>query len=264
MTSRERVIRTKAVVLRRQNLGEADRLITVYTPAHGKLKAIAKGVRRPQSRKAGHLEPFMQVDLLVARGRDLDVVTQAEGIETYVNLRQDLELLTLAAYVVELLDRFTIERDENRSLFRLLINTLDRLNQGAEPDAVLRYYELRLLELTGYRPELNLCVGCGNELKPQDQFFSIHAGGVYCPSCGPGMEGARRISLSALKVLRHVQRNTFAAASSARIRQEVYRELETLMEDYLSYILETKLNSPSFLRRIRRIIRDRTERESIH
>lgn len=262
MSSRERVYRTEAVVLRRQNLGEADRLLTLYSPGHGKIKAVAKGVRRMRSRKAGHLEPFMQVDLMLARGRELDIITQAEALEIYPHLREDLVLLSQAAYVVELIDRFTVEHDENWSLYRLLINTLERLDVGAEPDAVLRYYELRLLELAGYRPELFHCVGCGAEARPEDQFFSFPSGGLLCPVCGPGREGARRISLAALKVLRHYQRNTFAVASAVRIRPEVYRELEALMEDYLAYILERKLNSPTFLRRVRRMVREQHDTDS--
>src|SRR3989304_1681077 len=90
MTSRERLYRTEAVLLRRPELGEADRLLTIYTPAHGKLRVIAKGVRLPKSRKAGHLELFNRVELLVARGRDLDVVTQADTADTFAGGRDDL------------------------------------------------------------------------------------------------------------------------------------------------------------------------------
>ncbi|NIS80960.1 MAG: DNA repair protein RecO [Anaerolineales bacterium] len=263
MPSRERVYRTEAVVLRRQNLGEADRLLTIYSPGRGKIKAVAKGVRRLRSRKAGHLEPFMRVDLMVARGRELDIITQADALEMYPHLREDLVLLSQAAYVVELIDRFTVEGDENWSLYRLLINTLERLDLGAEPDAVLRYYELRLLDLTGYRPELFNCVSCGAEVRPEDQFFSFSSGGLLCPVCGPGRESSRRISLAALKVLRHYQRNTYTVASAVRIRSGVYQELEALMEDYLAHILERELNSPAFLRRIRRMVREQQATDPI-
>ncbi|MEJ2606707.1 MAG: DNA repair protein RecO [Anaerolineales bacterium] len=263
MSARDRVYRTEAVVVRRQNLGEADRLLTLYSFDHGKIKAIAKGIRRPQSRKAGHLEPFTQVALMLAKGRELDIITQAEAIELFPHLRQDLVLLSQAAYVVELLDRFTVERDRNRSLYRLLVNTLERLEAGADPDAVLRFYELRLLDLTGYKPELFRCVECELEVKPEDQYFSFSSGGILCPVCGPGRERARPISLAALKVLRHYQRNTFASASTVRIRAKTYREIESLMEDYLSFVLERKLNSPAFIRRVRRVIRDQPEPDTI-
>jgi DNA repair protein RecO (recombination protein O) len=259
MRSRERVYRTEAVILRRQNLGEADRLLTVYSKDRGKLRVVAKGVRRPRSRKAGHLEPFTRVQLMLARGRELDIITQADSIDPYSSICSDLMRLGQAAYVVELLDAFTIDRDENSALFRLLVNTLERLSVGADLEIVLRYYELRLLELSGYRPELFRCLGCGEEVRPEDQFFSPQAGGVICKRCGQDRTGVRHISLNALKVLRYYQRNTFAYVSSVSIRAKTHEELRALMEEYLSYILERKLNSPGFLRRVRGLIRDGSE-----
>jgi len=252
VSSRERVFRTEAVVLRRGDFGEADRLLTVYSPEHGKLRLVAKGVRRPRSRKAGHLEPFTRVTLLLARGRDLDVITQAQAIEHFTPLREDLVRLAHAAYVVELLDRFTVQEGESRALYRLLLETLERLASGEGPDVTVHYYELRLLELVGYRPELFHCVACRAEIAPVEQYFSAELGGVLCPRCGPGKPGARPLSLAALKVMRHYQRSTYPAARVPSIRPEVFSEIEHLMEDYLNYLLERRLNTPVFLKRVRR------------
>ena len=256
MSSRERVYRTEAVVLHRQDLGEADRLLTVYSLDYGKLRLVAKGARRPRSRKAGHLEPFTRVRLLLARGRELDIITQAEAIETYPGVQDDLIHLGQAAYVVEMLDRFTVEREVNRTLYYLLIQTLERLVDCGKPAAAIRYYELHLLDQVGYRPELFRCLGCGAEIRPQDQFFSPAEGGVLCPACGSRRKNARRISLTALKVMRHYQRNTFAVATSVRIRAQIFSEIEQMMEEYLSYHLERKLNTPAFLRRVRRMLHE--------
>ena len=254
MPSRERVYRTEAVVLRRQEFGEADRLLTVYTPAHGKLRLVAKGIRRANSRKAGHLELFTRVDLLLARGRELDVVTQAEATDPYPGLRDDLLRLGHAAYVVELLDCFAIP-EGNRPLYRLLVETMDRLSQGLEPAPVVRFFELRLLDLVGYRPQLFSCMGCEGEIRPQPQYFSSREGGVLCPECGRGRRGAQPISLSALKVLRHYQRSPFSTAVVARLDPQVHAEIESLMEAYLTYLLERRLNTPGFLQRVRRLMR---------
>jgi len=256
MSYRERVYRTEAVVLHRQDLGEADRLLAVYSLDYGKLRLVAKGVRRPRSRKAGHLEPFTQVRLLLARGRELDIITQAEAIETYPGVQDNLIHLGQAAYVIEMLDRFTVEREVNRALYHLLVHTLERLVDCGEPSSVIRYYELHLLDQIGYRPELFRCLGCDAEVRPQNQFFSPAEGGVLCPACGPRQKNARRISLAALKVMRHYQRNTFAVATSVRIRAQVYSEIEQVMEEYLSYYLERKLNTPAFLRRVRRMMHE--------
>lgn len=256
MSARERVYRTEAVVLRRQDLGEADRLVSVYTPEHGKLRLIAKGVRRPRSRKAGHLEPFMRTSLMIARGRELDIITQAETLQEFRVLRRDLGRLAHASYAVELVDRFTRDEGESRSLYRLLVETLERLDAGRLPFSVIGFFALHLLETAGYRPELFRCLGCGREILPEDQHFASALGGVLCPSCGPRQAGARPLSLSALKVLRHLQRSGFEAAAAPRIRLVVQREVEALLEDYLSVILERHLNAPAFVRVVRNLSPD--------
>ena len=124
---RQRSLRLEAVVLKHSDWGEADRLVWLFSREQGKLRAIAKGARKPRSRKAGHLEPFTRVSLQVARGRDLPIITQAETLEAYLPLRDDLLRTTYAAYAVELLDRFTYEEGEHQGLYRLLTETLDRL-----------------------------------------------------------------------------------------------------------------------------------------
>ncbi len=124
MPKEERVFRTDALILRRQDFGEADRLLTVLTPEHGKIRAIAKGTRKPTARKTGHVELFALVDMLIARGRELHVVTQAETKEPFLLLREDLMRGAYADYVVELLDRFTAEQDTSRAEFELLSHAL--------------------------------------------------------------------------------------------------------------------------------------------
>lgn len=251
MARNSRVYRTEAIVLRRMDLGEADRLLTLYTLTEGKVRAIAKGVRRPGSRKAGHLEPFTRAQVLFARGRSLDIITQAEAIAQYPGLQADLETLGAAAYAVELLDRFTFDQGPQPGLYRLLCDVLDRLSSGSPADPLLRAYELRLLTLVGYRPELFQCLGCGAEILAEDQFFSAQKGGVLCPSCGRSDPVAARISLPALKVLRHYQRSSTEEALHPQVRQQVLREAEARLEEYITYLLERKLNAPAFIREVR-------------
>lgn len=249
---RLRSFRLEAVVLRHNDWGEADRLIGLYTLEMGKLRALAKGVRKLRSRKAGHLEPFTRVNLLLARGRDLPLITQVETLDAYLPLHEDLAGATYASYVVELLDRFTYEEGDNRALYRLLSETLSRLCQGQDRDLIVHYYEIRLLDLVGFRPQLFQCVGCGAEIRPEDQYFSAHLGGVLCPRCGSHTEGAQPISMTALKYLRHFQRSNFVEAGRARLNPALNRELETIVQHYMTYQLERGLNTPAFLRRLRK------------
>lgn len=251
MPSRQRSYRVEAVVLRHSDWGEADRILGLFTREHGKIRAIAKGVRKLRSRKAGHLEPFTRTSLLLARGRDMQIVTQAETINAYAPVRENLLLVGYASYVVELLDRFTYEEGENRPLYRLLTDTLEKLSSHPDPTLVVRYYEIRLLDLLGFRPQLFNCARCGQQIQAEDQFFSAKEGGVLCPRCGSGTQGAYPISLLALKYFRHLQRSTFTEAARAQISPQTNHEMEVLIQHYLTYLLESTLNTPNFLRRMK-------------
>ncbi|MCC6499692.1 MAG: DNA repair protein RecO [Anaerolineales bacterium] len=247
-----RSVRVDAVVLRHSDYGEADRLLTLYTRQRGKMRVIAKGARKIASRKAGHIEPFTHVKLQLATGRDMFLLTQADTVDAYLPLRDDLLLTGHAAYALELLDRFTYEDEtENPTLFRLLTETLTRLASRADVWLVLRFYEMRLLDQLGFRPQLFECVNCGREIKPEDQFFSFSAGGVICPRCGQGLKHLHSISVEALKYLRHFQRSGYAEASRARPDLDVQRETESLMQGYFTYLLERELNTPGFLKKIK-------------
>lgn len=247
-----RSFRAEAVVLRHADYGEADRLLTLYTRQMGKTRAIVKGARKVTSRKAGHLEPFTHVKLQLAKGRDLFIVTQADTIDVYLPLREDLILTGHASYVLELLDRFTYEDEtENISIFRLLTETLARLASKADPWICIRYFEMRLLDYLGFRPQLFECANCGREIIAEDQFFSFSAGGVICPSCGKGLPNLTSISMETLKYLRHFQRSGFAEASRARPSLEVQKEAESLMQGYFTYLLERELNTPGFIKRVK-------------
>ena len=251
MPSRERTLKVEAVVLRHSDWGEADRLLGLFSREQGKLRAVAKGARKLRSRKAGHLEPFTRVSLLLARGREFWIVTQAETVDAYLPLRDDLLRTSYAGYVIELLDRFTYEEGENRPIYTLLVDTLQRLSAGDEPFTAVRYYEVRLLDHLGFRPQLFECANCRREVLPEDQFFSFSAGGVICPRCGQGLRNLKPISVETLKYLRHFQRSNYADASRARPSLEVQNEAESLMQGYFTYLLERELNTPGFLKSIK-------------
>jgi DNA repair protein RecO (recombination protein O) len=248
----ERSFRVNAVVLRHSDWGEADRLLTLFTRETGKLRAVAKGARKARSRKAGHLEPFTHVKLQLAKGRDLPIVTQAETVDAYIPLRDDLIKTGYAAYAAELLDRFTYEEEIESSIpFRLLAETLGRISQENDAWLAVRYYEMRLLDHLGFRPQLFSCANCEEKIEPVDQYFSPLAGGVICPRCGGGLPGLWTISVDALKHLRHFQRSSYAEASRAHASPETQKEVETLMQGFFTYLLERELNTPGFLKRIR-------------
>ena len=245
--NRERLYKTDAVILKRSDFGEADRLVTVFTPEYGKLRLLAKGIRKPTSRKAGHLELFTHARLLIARGRELDIVTQAETVNAFRPLREDLKRTGYAHYVAELLDKFTAERDRNPPLFTLLLETLSRLCEEADLERVARYYELHLLTLAGYRPELFACVKCRERLRPVVNYFSPADGGVLCPRCGEGRDGAMPLSINALKVLRFFQTREYELCRRLRLSRGVRLEVESHLRRYILYHLERNLKSVEFI-----------------
>jgi DNA repair protein RecO (recombination protein O) len=252
MSHRERVYRTRAIVLRRTDFGEADRLLTVFTPDRGKLRLVAKGARKPSSRKSGHLELFSRGQFMVAVGRELDIVTQAETLEPFLPLREDLLRTTYAYYVAELADAFTAERDENGPLYRLLIDAYGWLCADEDLALIARYYELHLLGLVGFQPQLFACIGCRKALEPEISYMSAADGGILCGRCGRNWMGAAKVSVNALKVLRFLQSRDWDTCRLLRLSPATHAEIERLMNIYLTYHLERKLKSVDFIHRLRR------------
>lgn len=250
--AKERLYRTDAIIIRRSDFGEADRLLTVFTPDRGKLRLMAKGVRKITSRKAGHVELFMLTDMLIARGRTWDIISQAEIVEPYRDLRQDLDKTSHAYYVAELLDRFTEEHDANAPLFELLAYTLARVSHADDPFIALRFFELHLLGLTGFQPQLHFCVVCEEPLQPVENYFHFVDGGFLCPEHGQTRPNAELVPLAVLKVLRFLQTEAWEKVANLRLTPTTRQQVETLLLDYITFTLERQLKSVSFLRKLQR------------
>jgi DNA repair protein RecO (recombination protein O) len=250
--AKDRLYRTDAIILRRSDFGEADRLLTVFTPDHGKLRLLAKGVRKITSRKAGHVELFMLTDMLVARGRTLDIISQAEVVEAYRNLREDLDKTSHAYYLAELVDRFTEEQDANTPLFELLALTLARLGHVDDPFVTLRYFELHLLSLTGFQPQLHFCVACEEPIQPvENNYFHFIDGGVLCSQHGEIRPNAELIPLPVLKVLRFLQTESWEKVANLQLTATTRQQVEALLLGYLTFLLERRLKSVDFIKKLR-------------
>ena len=247
-----RVYKTPAVVLRQRRLGDVDKIITLYTANYGKLDAVAKGVRRMKSRLAGYVEPLGHGSYLLAHGRNLDIITQAQSIETFRALRDDLGRLSRALYVAELVDRGTEERSENFALYRLLLDALRRLSQRDDLDLVVRFFEMALLDQFGYRPELRQCIVCRRALEEETNAWAPGSGGIVCPRCRPGEAPLRPVSLNALKVLRLLQSGNFDEVARLRISPELAKELERHLRDAIHYALDRDVRSADFVETVRR------------
>ena len=248
----ERLYRTEAIVLSRLNLGEADRILTLFTPQYGKLRVIAKGARKARSRLGPHLEIFTRCQLNLSRGRDLDVVTSAETLDAYPPLRDDLDVLGHASHMVELVARLTEDRQEQERVYDLLRGSLRLLADGVDPFAVTRHFEFMLLVALGYRPELYRCLESGEPLEPTTNLFSANRGGMLSVACRGADPRAVPVSINTQKYLRELDRNGLGNIIRLQVPAETRHEIEALLGGYLRHLTERDLNSLEVWRQMRR------------
>jgi DNA repair protein RecO (recombination protein O) len=243
---------TDAIVLSRFDFGEADRILTLITPGGGKLKAIAKGIRRPTSRLGGSLEPFAELRVALARGRTFDIVTEVHVGHAWLHLRDALEPTATAWYLAELADRSLEERHTAEPLYALLRRAYELLDAGMAPGRVARWYEMHLADELGVRPELDRCVECDRVLEAEETFRWVPPlGGVLCARC-PGPPAARTgLSLEALKLLKAYQRLDVEALAALRLPATVERDVESAMRDFIGHALERDARSLAFLDEVR-------------
>lgn len=242
---------TEAIVIKKTKLGEADSILTLYTPHLGKIQGFAKSLRKPKSKLAGHLELLTHSLVSLARGRNLDTITGSQTINSFIQLKNDLWLTSCALYTAELINQFTAEHLENEALFQLLLETLEQLCQPSNKELILRYFELHLLDRVGYRPQLRECVVCHLALEPTTNYFSPGAGGMLCFNCSLSQPFTYPLSVNAQKVLRLLQSRDYSNASRVKIDPELARELEKIMSGYLRYLLEKEVKSAAWLETLR-------------
>ena len=249
--SRPRTYQTEAIIIKKTKLGEADRILTLYTPHLGKIQGVARGVRRPKSKLAGHLELLTHSQVSLARGRNLDVITGSQTINSFLPLKSDLWLTSCALYVTELVNQFTADHIENYPLFQLMLETMEQLCQADNKELTLHYFELHLLNEVGYRPQLQQCVSCQLPLEPTTNSFCPSSGGMLCPNCSSSQPLTYPLSVNAQKVLRLLQSSDYNTASRLKIDAELSHELEKALSGYLKYLLEREVKSAAWLDTLR-------------
>ncbi len=245
-----RTYRCEAIILSYSPFGEADLLVTMFTRDQGKVRAVGKGARRSTSRLVGHLEPLTVVRMSMAHGRSIDIISQAEVVESFASLKEDLTAITKGIYLAELVDGFGAEASANPELFQLMIDTLRAVQADPASDLPLRAFEFHLLQVSGLRPELYHCVECRQELEPDAHRFSPNVGGTLCLECAPDDAHLRPLSLRALKVLRLFDRSSIAEACKLSVDDSLAEELKSLLLTTVGYWLGKEIRSNSFLERL--------------
>jgi DNA repair protein RecO (recombination protein O) len=225
----------QGIILRTMRLGEADRIVTVFTQGSGKVRAVAKGVRKTKSKFGGRLEPFTHVDLLLYRGRELDIVTQCETLTSFRGIREDYLRFAAGEAILEATDRVAEDRERNVRQFMLLLGALRALSSGEEPASVVDAYLLRTASLAGFRPHLRACASCGRP-GPHER-FSVAQGGLVCDTCRTAT--AVRVGESTVPYLTHLleQEWTVDATDDAR------REGSGLVRAYVEFHFDRPLRA---------------------
>ena len=204
------IIKTKAIVLRSWRMGETSKRVAFYTEEQGKLTAIAKGARKPKSKYGGCLELMNEVDAVVylRPDRDLQTLSDCDLDRSFPKLVGDVERLSFGSAACELVDRLTIDCEPNKHLYRCLSGVLAALEEvsTAQTEPVFWYFQLRVCQALGYRPEMLYCVSCGAEPIDHDRRFSTAMGGVVCGTCSTtGDQQSMRISQESVNFLAHLQ-----------------------------------------------------------
>ena len=247
-----RIYHSEAIVLSRFELGEADRVLTLLTPHDGKLKAIAKGVRRPRSRLGGAVEPFAELHLVLARARTFDVITSASVGHAWLSLRERLESTATAWYLAELAERAVEERAFAYPVYALLRRAYQLLDDGMAPSRVARWFEFGLADALGMRPEVDRCAECDRVLETEDDFRWVPIlGGTLCSRHLPPPAEQMPLSLAALKLLRAYRRLDIEAIAGLRQRAEVEAEVESALRWFIRNVLEREPRSLAFLDEVR-------------
>jgi DNA repair protein RecO (recombination protein O) len=232
--------REQGIVLRTYKLGETDRIVNLLTQGRGKVRAVAKGVRRPGSKFGGRLEPFSHVDLQLYEGRNLDMISQAELITPFAEVRDDFGLSACGSAMVEAADRIAQEDERSNSLVLLLLDGLRALAaHPLHPSAVLDAYLLRLASVAGYHPYLDACASCGTP--GPHAVFHLAAGGLLCPACAP--PGSHAFDPQVIALLSVLAGSDLRRVDTGAAEPRVRRAAGSLVNSFLTYHLGKPLRA---------------------
>ena len=233
----------EGVVLKTIKLGEADRIVTLFTRENGKVRAVAKGIRKTKSRFGGRLEPFTRVQLLIYRGRSLDTITQADILDSFDHVRRDYKSLTSASAMAEIVEKITPEREGAFNIYAVLFGGLKALAED-KGDSVLPAFLIKLLSVTGYNPELQACAGCGDQTFLGG--FSPALGGAVCESCWTEDQNALGIPADRIELMSTLLGSEFGYQAP----QESIDDVTNALRMYAEFHLERPLRSLQMLRAV--------------
>jgi DNA repair protein RecO (recombination protein O) len=242
--------KAKAIVLNTFKLGEADKIIVLFSGSRGKIRAVAKGARKTKSKFGATIEPFTVADMMFYEGRSLDIIQQAEIIMSFKEIRADLEKLKYGSVMLELIDKVAQEREESYDAFSLLLAALQCLKDANDNyRTLLTVFQLKLMVILGYRPHLNRCPACAGPLPDNDNqaYFSLKYGGLLCDGCRERDPEAMAVSPETRAHIEQALDTPLARWRELDFNAENVKGIARLTEMFVSYHLDRKLKSPRLL-----------------
>lgn len=242
-------IKTNGIVLRGSHFGEADRILTVFTDSLGKIKVMAKGIRKISSHLAGSLEPFMLVNLQVYEGKTFFGITGAAIERDFPNLHENLSKTAKAFFLGELVDKFMEERQISSEIFDLFVSALGEVDTDL-PGPLIQAFELKIIEASGFKPELYDCIHCKEKITAGDNYWDNDEGGLICERCNAKFHHGKKVTDSVIKLFRFIHENNSAQIARLKLDKAVEEEADRILDLYLRSILERELKSQSFMKSI--------------
>lgn len=242
-------INTKGLILKEVYIGEADKIVKIFTKDKGKISVSAKGARKQKSHLAAGTQIFSYCDFFIYKGRNYNIIQQLEIISTFHGIREDIIKLTYASYFLELLDSVTEEEETNEELLFLVLKALSVLEKtDRNPKLITRIYELRLMSLIGYMPEISQCINCGGQ--EEIYRFSSKLGGILCNSCIQKDIYSHKMSQATWYTIQYILSSDLVNLFKFTIDESILDELEKITKSYLSYHIEKRFNTLDFLKEI--------------
>ncbi len=246
--------KTEAIVLRSRDWSKTSKIVTCYTRLFGKVKGVAKGAKRPKNKFGSSLELFSSITLIFyeKEGRGLQIISDCALEESFQEIRENLSQMAYASYFAELVERGVRGKEEARGLFQLLLTAFRLLKKGVEPALVARSFEMRLLKILGYSPHLTDCVSCRGKVEGHKLKFSSSRGGILCSRCGDNHQETADISPGILSLMGQLNRMEPTKLERLKVSDNLHKDLETLLRNYITFHYESELKSVKFLEQLGR------------
>lgn len=241
---------SQVLIIKSQDYGEADKLVTVFSEQQGKVRAIARGIKKPKSSLRACIQPFCHSLVSFHHGRELDLITQGRLLNFFGNSREDLERTLYSIYIMELLDKSLMDRMPLPELFKFTLHILENINECGIRPLLIRCFEMRLAIYLGYLPVLDHCVSCGT--KADLGGFSLADGGMICRECAKASEaGIILLSGESQAILRQLTNANLAVLNRVHASQDALQQVEQFLEHYLQYYLERQFQVKYTIRRLK-------------